>query len=96
MATQTVEKEGIEIEQTWADLPNTAAPGAPYYTPMQSPPSGTALDPDNAPALFKPLKIRGLTLQNRIFVSTVYKSTDQCLFITRSHHYVNILRMMDM
>ncbi|KAI0969983.1 NADPH dehydrogenase [Xylaria arbuscula] len=48
---------------------NKSAPGAPFYTPEQSPPAGTALDPATAPTLFQPLKIRDLTLQNRFAVS---------------------------
>jgi hypothetical protein len=44
---------------------NTPAPGAPFYTPIQSPPSGTALEP-NPPTLFLPLKIRDVTFHNRI------------------------------
>ncbi|KAI1419267.1 NADPH dehydrogenase [Xylaria sp. FL1777] len=52
-----------------ASVENKRAPGAPYYTPEQSPPAGTALDPDTAPTLFQPLKIRDLTLQNRFVVS---------------------------
>ncbi|KAI0913160.1 NADPH dehydrogenase [Ustulina deusta] len=52
-----------------ASVENKAAPGVPFYTPEQSPPSGTALNPDTAPTLFQPLKIRDLTLQNRFAVS---------------------------
>lgn len=48
---------------------NKAAPGVPFYTPVQDPPAGTALSPDTAPTLFQPLKIRDLTLQNRFVVS---------------------------
>jgi 2,4-dienoyl-CoA reductase-like NADH-dependent reductase (Old Yellow Enzyme family) len=44
---------------------NKAAPGAPFYTPVQDPPAGTALDPATAPTLYQPLKIRNMTLQNR-------------------------------
>lgn len=58
----------LEAKYGWPDLPNTAAPGAPFYTPIQDPPAGTARDPERAAALFKPLQIRGLKLQNRIFV----------------------------
>ncbi|KUJ18605.1 NADH-dependent flavin oxidoreductase-like protein [Mollisia scopiformis] len=47
---------------------NTAAPNAPYFTPIQSPPAGTALS-DNPPTLFSPLKIRDVTFQNRIWVA---------------------------
>ncbi|TGJ84105.1 hypothetical protein E0Z10_g4640 [Xylaria hypoxylon] len=48
---------------------NKAAPGAPFYTPAQEPPAGTALDPATAPTLFQPLKIRDLILPNRFVVS---------------------------
>ena len=52
-----------------AELVNKAAPGAPFFTPAQDPPAGTALNPDSAPTLFRPLQIRGLQLQNRFVVS---------------------------
>lgn len=52
---------------------NKAAEGISYFTPAQEPPAGTAADPqpDNRPIpkLFTPLKIRGITLQNRIMLS---------------------------
>ncbi|KAG9233018.1 putative mannose-1-phosphate guanyltransferase [Amylocarpus encephaloides] len=61
---QTAHKSGI---------PNIAAERVPYFTPAQNPPSGTASDPQSSneqiPKLFTPLKIRGLTLQNRIMLS---------------------------
>lgn len=51
-----------------------------YYTPLQSPPAGTALARDGKPIpkLFKPLQIRGLTLQNRIMLSPLcqYSAAD--------------------
>ena len=54
------------------DISVAAAPNAPYFTPAQVPPAGTALDPQpngNAiPELFHPLQIRGLRLHNRILV----------------------------
>ena len=44
-----------------------------YYTPEQKPVAGTALSmkdgSDKIPKLFQPLKLRGLTLQNRVAVS---------------------------
>lgn len=50
-----------------------AAEGVPFFTPAQDPPAGTAVDPqpDGAaiPKLFTPLKIRGVTFQNRIFLA---------------------------
>ncbi|KAL9069644.1 MAG: hypothetical protein Q9157_006098 [Trypethelium eluteriae] len=52
---------------------NKAAPGISYFTPAQEPPAGTALgmkeDGKPIPKLFQSLKLRGLTLQNRIMVS---------------------------
>ncbi|KAK4165741.1 hypothetical protein QBC43DRAFT_315078 [Cladorrhinum sp. PSN259] len=46
------------------------APGAPFYTPAQNPPAGTTLSSGaEVPTVFTPLKIRGLTLQNRFAVS---------------------------
>ncbi|CCF38223.1 NADH:flavin oxidoreductase/NADH oxidase [Colletotrichum higginsianum] len=48
---------------------NKAAPGVPFYTPAQEPPAGTPIDPSPAPTLFQPLRIRDVTLNNRIWVS---------------------------
>ncbi|RAL67303.1 hypothetical protein DID88_008066 [Monilinia fructigena] len=51
-------------------LLNTPAPGISFYTPLQSPPPGTALSStSSSPKLFTPLRIRSLTLQNRIMLS---------------------------
>lgn len=54
------------------NIVNEPAAGVPYYTPAQNPPAGSASDPQpdgsHPPKLFQPLKIRGLTLQNRIMV----------------------------
>lgn len=63
-------------------LQNKAAQDVPFFTPAQEPPSGTALDPQPhglpLPKLFTPLKIRGVTFQNRIFLSPLcqYSSLD--------------------
>lgn len=52
-------------------LENRAAPGISYFTPTQDPPAGTAFvvdgKKDAIPKLFRPIKLRGLTLQNREF-----------------------------
>ncbi|OCK76579.1 NADPH dehydrogenase [Lepidopterella palustris CBS 459.81] len=52
---------------------NRAAPGISYFTPAQDPPAGTALgmkdEGNSIPKLFTPLKLRGLTLHNRIMLS---------------------------
>ncbi|KAH7026523.1 NADH:flavin oxidoreductase/NADH oxidase [Microdochium trichocladiopsis] len=39
------------------------------FTPVPASPIGAALDPENAPTLFKPLKMRGVTLHNRFAVA---------------------------
>ena len=64
------------------NIANEAAPGISYYTPLQRPPAGTATDPQPngspIPKLFKPLKLRGTTFQNRITLSPLcqYSSED--------------------
>ncbi|CAG8410665.1 unnamed protein product [Penicillium salamii] len=54
----------------WPDVHIKAAPGVPFYTPAQSPPAGTARNPQTSgkaiPKLFQPLTIRGTTFQNRL------------------------------
>ena len=64
--------EAKEQDLTHQDIVNEAAPGISYFTPKQSPPAGTASDPQpdgsHPPKLFQPLKLRGVTLQNRIMV----------------------------
>jgi hypothetical protein len=55
-----------------APIINTAAKDVPFYTPEQDPPAGTAVKPadgSSVPKLFKPLKIRGIEMPNRIWVS---------------------------
>jgi hypothetical protein len=50
---------------------NKAAQNTPYFTPAQDPPAGTAFlsdDKKDIPKLFTPLKIRGVTLQNRMWL----------------------------
>ncbi|KAK6440422.1 NADH-dependent flavin oxidoreductase [Oleoguttula sp. CCFEE 5521] len=65
---------------------NQAAPGVSFFTPLQDPPAGTALIPDgqepsSVPKLFRPLKLRGLTLQNRIMLSPL------CQYSAPDGHY---------
>lgn len=54
-------------------LANKPAPGISYFTPAQVPAAGTAFDPQPdgtpIPTLFQPIKIRGTTFHNRIFLS---------------------------
>ncbi|WYZ43346.1 hypothetical protein EsH8_VI_001045 [Colletotrichum jinshuiense] len=68
-------------QQNAQDDGNRAAPGIPYFTPLQDPPAGTALLAEgqkDVPKLFRPLKLRGLVLQNRIALSPLcqYSSED--------------------
>ncbi|KAK4549541.1 hypothetical protein LTR36_006538 [Oleoguttula mirabilis] len=63
---------------------NRAAPGISYFTPKQQPPAGTALIVEgqkSVPKLFKPLKLRGVTLQNRIMLSPL------CQYSAQDGHY---------
>ncbi|KAK6188003.1 hypothetical protein LQW54_013566 [Pestalotiopsis sp. IQ-011] len=62
---------------TKSSLENHPAAGAPYFTPAQDPPAGTALHPESAPTLFQPLQIRGLALQNRFVVSPMCQYSAQ-------------------
>ncbi|TDZ61784.1 NADPH dehydrogenase afvA [Colletotrichum trifolii] len=57
------------LQTSHPDLINEGAPNMPYFTPLQSPPAGTARDTQPDGTLFSPLKLRNLTLHNRIFVS---------------------------
>ncbi|KAK0186348.1 NADH:flavin oxidoreductase/NADH oxidase [Armillaria mellea] len=56
-----------------------AAPGVSFFTPAQDPPAGTALVPQpdgkQIPSLFQPITIRGMTFQNRIFLSPLCQSS---------------------
>lgn len=49
-------------------IENEGAPATPYFTPITSPPAGTALS-ESPPTLFRPIIIRGATFQNRIWVA---------------------------
>jgi len=58
---------------------------------MQDPPAGTALlgenkKPGDIPKLFHPLKLRGLTLQNRIMLSPL------CQYSAQDGHYTGELK----
>jgi 2,4-dienoyl-CoA reductase-like NADH-dependent reductase (Old Yellow Enzyme family) len=72
-----------------ATIINEAAPGIPYFTPKQSPPAGTATNPQPngaaIPKLFQPIKIRGLEFQNRIFVSPMCQYSAQDGHVTAWH-----------
>ena len=65
-------QEAVHQNLPYECIPNLPAKGVSYYTPAQSPPAGTASDPQldgsHLPKLFQPLKLRGVTFQNRIMV----------------------------
>ncbi|KAI1184594.1 hypothetical protein F5B17DRAFT_72061 [Nemania serpens] len=48
---------------------NVPAEGVPYFTPAQEPPAGTFIGDGTSPKLFSPLRIRGVTFQNRVFLA---------------------------
>lgn len=57
---------------------NREANGIQYFTPAQNPPAGTAKEVTTSTAsLFKPLTLRGLTMQNRIMVSPMCQYSAQ-------------------
>ncbi|KAJ5770667.1 uncharacterized protein N7511_002718 [Penicillium nucicola] len=65
-------------------LDNLPAPGVPYYTPAQRPPSGTATI-ENPPKLFDPLTVRGVTFQNRIFLAPLCQYSAENGYATDWH-----------
>lgn len=70
-------------------IPNVPAKGAPYFTPAQTPASGTAVDPQPdgkaIPKLFQPLTIRGVTFQNRIWLAPLCQYSAQNGYMTDWH-----------
>jgi hypothetical protein len=68
----------VPVPKEFQDLPNPRAEGISYFTPAQNPPAGTAVS-ENPPKLFQPLKIKNITLQNRILVCTKQTKTKRSL-----------------
>ncbi|KAH7197536.1 uncharacterized protein B0J16DRAFT_21466 [Fusarium flagelliforme] len=68
-----------------SQIQNKAASGVPYFTPAQEPPAGTPLKTDSAPTLFKPLRTRGVELQNRFVVSPMCTYSAQDGHLTDFH-----------
>lgn len=70
-------------------IENEAAPNISYFTPKQVPPAGTASNPQPdgslPPKLFQPLKLRGMTLQNRIMLSPLCQYSAQDGHLTDWH-----------
>ncbi|KAI9834934.1 MAG: hypothetical protein M1819_002657 [Sarea resinae] len=67
---------------------NERAPAAPYFTPLTSPPTGTALSA-NPPTLFKPLQIRSTTFQNRIWIAPMCQYSAENGHLT-DYHLVHV------
>ncbi|PNH63072.1 hypothetical protein VD0002_g5160 [Verticillium dahliae] len=86
----------VERKKIPASLENTPAKGVPFFTPEQSPPAGTALKAANGeiPKLFTPLKIRGVELPNRIWLSPMCQYSAHEGFHTLWHttHYGGIVQ----
>ncbi|ETN39141.1 uncharacterized protein HMPREF1541_05364 [Cyphellophora europaea CBS 101466] len=85
MTDQTREAAGVPTI-----IENKPAPGVPYFTPAQTPPAGTAANPQSngsaPPKLFQPLTIRGTTFQNRIFLSPLCQYSAENGYHTAWHH----------
>ncbi|KAL2691498.1 hypothetical protein Neosp_001884 [[Neocosmospora] mangrovei] len=56
-----------------------------FYTPIQDPPAGTPWDPQPEGTLFSPLKLRSLTLRNRIIVSPMCQYSAKDGYMTPWH-----------
>ena len=56
---------------------NIPARDAPYFTPAQLPPSGTAIHEQTPGSLFAPLTVRRVKFQNRIFLSPLSQYSAQ-------------------
>ncbi|PYI24450.1 NADH-dependent flavin oxidoreductase [Aspergillus violaceofuscus CBS 115571] len=80
----------------WPDVPVKPAPGVSFYTPAQTPPAGTARNPQTSgkpiPKLFQPLTIRGQTFQNRLGLAPMcqYSADDGHMTPWHTTHYGGI------
>ncbi|KAJ5383164.1 Aldolase-type TIM barrel [Penicillium concentricum] len=78
---------------TWPDVSAKPAEGISYFTPAQSPPAGTARNPQSSgkpiPKLFKPLTVRGVTFQNRLGLAPMcqYSADDGHMTAWHMAHY---------
>lgn len=66
-ADQAPVKGALKVSRP--DLVNEGAKNVSYFTPSQNPPAGSAWDLQPEGSLFSPIKLRNLTLHNRIFLS---------------------------
>lgn len=67
------------------NLPNLGAQDVPFFTPVQDPPAGTPWDSQPEGTIFSPLKLRGLTLHNRIIVSPMCQYSAKDGYMTPWH-----------
>jgi 2,4-dienoyl-CoA reductase-like NADH-dependent reductase (Old Yellow Enzyme family) len=88
----------VAVKGESAPLANRAAPGVSFFTPLQDPPAGTAEQMKDGssklPKLFTPIKIRGLTLQNRVALSPLcqYSAADGHMQPWHSAHLGGIIQ----
>ncbi|XHG07128.1 hypothetical protein AWENTII_010287 [Aspergillus wentii] len=81
---------------TWPDVPVKPAEGVSFFTPAQSPPAGTARNPQTSgkaiPKLFQPLTVRGQTFQNRLGLAPMcqYSADDGHMTPWHVAHYGGI------
>ncbi|KAM0220165.1 hypothetical protein ACHAPA_000843 [Fusarium lateritium] len=64
---------------------NVGAKNVPFFTPIQDPVAGTPYDVQPEGNLFSPLKLRSLTLHNRIIVSPMCQYSAQNGYMTPWH-----------
>ena len=68
---------------TKAIIDNVAATGISYYTPAQEPPAGTQIE--GSIKLFTPIRIRGLTLPNRLFLAPLCQYSAEDGYVSDWH-----------
>ncbi|KAK6343562.1 hypothetical protein TWF730_011152 [Orbilia blumenaviensis] len=86
MTIQATTEGSSSANPEWPDILNVGAEGIPYFTPAQIPAAGTAITNGQViPKLFQPLTIRGVTFQNRIWVSPMCQYSAQDGHLTDWH-----------
>ncbi|KAI0132716.1 hypothetical protein BJ170DRAFT_691847 [Xylariales sp. AK1849] len=61
-------------------------PNVSFFTPIQEPAAGTPWDKQPEGSIFSPLKINGMTLQNRVIVSPMCQYSAKDGYMTMWHH----------
>ncbi|KAF7553446.1 hypothetical protein G7046_g7098 [Stylonectria norvegica] len=77
--------DGEEKKEKPKVIINVGAHNVPFYTPLQDPPAGTPWDVQPEGSLFSPLKLRSLTLHNRIIVSPMCQYSAKNGYLTPWH-----------